>query len=283
MKRLLIAPLCAITLLTTIPTATQSESEIATNKPSYRYYSAEELAKEYVKQLRRLEELGYHEFFGKGPLINPFNCISEEWEWDKPVLASRALHSRLLTDGPTMPIGNGNIPFLIVIPNRYVPILWQATRLRVEGAGARPPDFGPNDVHDAETLPETPYIIFNIDLGTQYYNHSGGYAEGDWGETRRGLTLAEGLMLLIQYPEAMQCMRGIDENYTTRFRYTTPCFLGSHIGHAWPRDSRNQRPPIFIPHPRIGRPCAGTTERRELTPNYERFSFPSCDGGEPMR
>jgi len=102
-------------------------------------------------------------------------------------------------------VPDGYIPFLIVIPDRFVPLRKQMAMLRRNG-GAPSVSLNPDALKNAEgvvTKP-VPYLIFDVESGAA----TRGAAPGECvkrfrQEGRCGLTVEEGMALVTHFPETL--------------------------------------------------------------------------------
>ncbi|MDO8585093.1 MAG: DUF5701 family protein [bacterium] len=250
----------------------------ADERPSGRMWEAEDLKTRYIAQVARLRALGYPAMFGGDSLFEErFKADRQPWSPYKSV------YEELFKTTPVW-VDDGNIPMLIVVPRNCAPLRWQATRVMIDGVKSDAPQFELSRVQDIADSPalQRPYILFNVNPGADTYTTSVHGAENDLKNMhRRGLTFAEGIALLAQYPDVMKCNRGINEDYRERFAFGRVVFLGASYGGACPCDNTAEEFITFKVRKHQGdgfaRGYFTPVIRRDMTPNYSRFLFPSCE------
>ncbi|MBI3114664.1 MAG: hypothetical protein HYZ07_01755 [Candidatus Harrisonbacteria bacterium] len=246
-------------------------------EPTARSWSAKELTDHYVAQVAKLRAAGYPELFGGG------DCFEQRFSVNRPAWSPYAsLYDELVSAAPLW-VDDEFIPFLIVIPEECAPLLWQATRVKTHGIKADAPQFPVAKIVNAKAVAtprRKPYFIFNVNTGAKLARTSVVWAEREFANPtcpRRGLTFAEGVALLIQEPDAIKCERGIDEDYREHFAYGNLAFLSSYYGGE-PRDKSDGDTIAFVVRrDELHRGYFVPVPRGDMTPNYTRFIYPSCD------
>lgn len=271
------------------------------------YWSLEELDSCYVAQVARLRALNYQQMFGGsaefelyfrteevshmedaeddseimlGPFFfGPFR--HQEPEKFKIVdIPEGPLHVNLRAAAPIW-VDDGNVPLLIVVPECRAPLRWQTKHAKIGGIMSDVPDFDFSQLRDTVTdVPrDRPYLIYNVNLGAETVRTSLGIAEWEFKEAkRRGLTFAEGLALLQQYPDAVKCEQGVDEDHREHFALGHPVFLGTNYGSPCRFDKTLEEFIVFIVRKEtvLSRGNFLPIIRRDMQPNSTRFLFPSC-------
>ncbi len=267
-----------------VPAPTREESKTPRTPPRDesrgRYWSLDELRKVYAAQVGKLRVRSYAALFGEDPFQWLFGCQNANGGWVFP----ESLYTTLTKDAPVW-VDEGNAPLLIVVPETYAPLRWQARRVEIGGIMNNVPDFDLSRLEQpgVET-PPYPYLIYNVSLGTETARTSIDGAERDIARmARRGLTFAEGVALLTHYPDAMHCEKGMDEDYRRRFSLGRPVFLEARYGPACQCDRTMDEYATFVVRKGavLSRGSFVPVIRRDMRPNYTRFLFPSCDPYAP--
>lgn len=273
MKQLLV---CAIIALLSGMTAPANDTPTAN-----RYWPLKELEPFYNAQIERLRTIGYAELFGGDAL---FDLAFNHEQPSKGIRGyyPESLYVKLAQAAPIW-VDAGNIPLLIVVTESYAPYRWQAKQVRIDGIAADTPTFDLTRINDtAEDAPRCyPYLIFNVNMGTDTAHSSIDCVTTDFESSgRRGLTFAEGLALLEQYPDAVKCERDMDEDHRQRFAFGQCVFLESLYGGACAdREMEEVIAFAVLENEDDGFVRGYFTHviRRDMRPNCTRFLFPSCD------
>lgn len=105
-------------------------------------------------------------------------------------------------------IPEGNLPFLIVIPDNILDIKKKMSMVKLgQETGYVWKDFDFKELRDAEGVktPEDPYLIFDIENGDKMKGKSADDCVKQFAkENRRGLTTQEGIDLITHHPEILQ-------------------------------------------------------------------------------
>lgn len=257
------------------PPASRCEA-LRAGTPDGRFLEFAELEKHYIAQVARLRSTGYAEMFGGNDWFEQvfvpigFSCGSPS-----------SFRAELKSASPVW-VNDGNIPFLIVIPEECAPLAWQASRVMVNELRADTPRFPITRINGATTPKRAPYLIFNVNPGTASWRTSLANTENAITNAhQRGLTFAEGIALLLHYPDTTKCQQGIDENYKEHYAFGRVVFLSARYNGACPADPTAEEFVTFrVRKNAEGRFTRGyytTTLRRDMAPNIERYIFPSCD------
>ena len=148
----------------------------------YKTFGGNEMAKDAIEKLfdiaiKRLRKLGCPE------------SIVLSFERERQSILEKAWQTR---------IDSGNIPFVFVIPIKYLGLNGMMGMIRYKGKKGKT-SLDPSKIGDIIETPETPYCIFNVNNGSatigQTFEESESFIKG---RGRRGLTAIETISLLIQ-------------------------------------------------------------------------------------
>lgn len=268
-----------------VPQASREGSEAAAlpvrDESRGRYWSLDELRKVYVAQVGKLRARGYATLFGEDQFPWLFaGGLVPNGDWVYP----ESLYRTLLNDTPVW-VDEEHLPLLIVIPETYAPLRWQARHVDIDDIMSNVPDF---DLTRLEQLgvetPPYPYLIYNVSPGTDTARTSIDSVERDIaGMGRRGLTLAEGIALLTHYPDAVRCEKGVDENRREHFSLGHMVFLEARDGAGCKCDHTRDAYVTFVVREgnALSRGSFIPVIRADMQPNYTRFIFPSRDPNAP--
>jgi len=150
----------------------------------------------FDRQVQILIAKGYPAIAGMTP-----EAFAERLE---PLKLSLSRHA------PELPAEDGRVPFVLVIPQAWVPLedAMPLTALKERNGFI---DFKPGGLETFKPLPELgvpeeePYLAFGLETGSEYRNVTPDDAlAAIRARERSPLTLEEGLALLTQFPESLK-------------------------------------------------------------------------------
>lgn len=104
-------------------------------------------------------------------------------------------------------VGEGHIPFLIVIPECLVSIPKQMSLVTLEGKTGYTPYLNLTELRNADGVetPNVPYLIFDVENGSAMRDISPDNCVKQFAKQgRHGLTVDEGVALVTHYPETLK-------------------------------------------------------------------------------